>query len=111
MLGVLARENADRVVIIGTGYFTKEAQAWANGQPIELVDGPTLLKRLKGVDTASIPSDADEEVFPEKRVPEKEDCPQCGGELVLRTAKRGTNAGNQFMGCSAYPKCRFTKAL
>ena len=34
-------------------------------------------------------------------------CPRCGGKLVLRTAKKGTNAGQQFYGCSNYPKCRY----
>lgn len=33
-------------------------------------------------------------------------CPKCGCSMVLRTAKRGPGAGNQFWGCSAYPKCR-----
>lgn len=36
-------------------------------------------------------------------------CPTCGSELVLRTASRGANRGGQFWGCSAYPKCRYTK--
>ena len=36
-------------------------------------------------------------------------CPQCGGKLVLRTARQGANAGNQFYGCSNFPNCRFTK--
>ena len=35
-------------------------------------------------------------------------CPRCGGELVLRTAKKGNNTGSQFYGCSNYPKCRYT---
>lgn len=34
-------------------------------------------------------------------------CPRCGSKLVLRTAQKGANAGNQFYGCSAFPKCRF----
>ena len=34
-------------------------------------------------------------------------CPRCGAPLVLRTAKQGARAGKQFMGCSAYPKCRY----
>ena len=34
-------------------------------------------------------------------------CPLCGSKLVLRTAKKGSNAGNQFYGCSAFPKCRY----
>jgi restriction system protein len=36
----------------------------------------------------------------------KKFCPACGAEMILRTAKRGANAGNQFWGCSTYPKCR-----
>lgn len=36
-------------------------------------------------------------------------CPLCGADLVLRTAKKGPNAGNQFYGCSNYPKCRYTR--
>ncbi|MDD3184878.1 MAG: topoisomerase DNA-binding C4 zinc finger domain-containing protein [Anaerostipes sp.] len=38
---------------------------------------------------------------------EKKICPRCGAELVFRMAKRGNNAGNQFYGCSAFPKCRY----
>jgi len=38
-------------------------------------------------------------------------CPQCGGRLVKRVAKKGTNAGREFYGCSNYPKCRYTKAI
>jgi restriction system protein len=33
-------------------------------------------------------------------------CPQCGSNMILRKAKRGSNAGNQFWGCSTYPRCR-----
>lgn len=36
-------------------------------------------------------------------------CPWCGNKLVLRTAKKGLNVGNQFYGCSAFPKCRYIK--
>lgn len=34
-------------------------------------------------------------------------CPKCGGDLVLRTAKRGKNQGEEFYGCSNFPKCRY----
>jgi predicted RNA-binding Zn-ribbon protein involved in translation (DUF1610 family) len=33
-------------------------------------------------------------------------CPACGAKMILRTAKRGANAGNQFWGCSNYPACK-----
>jgi predicted RNA-binding Zn-ribbon protein involved in translation (DUF1610 family) len=32
-------------------------------------------------------------------------CPKCGGEMVLRTAKSGSNQGEQFWGCRDYPRC------
>jgi hypothetical protein len=35
-------------------------------------------------------------------------CPSCGSAMVLRTAKRGQNAGERFWGCSSYPGCRQT---
>nr|MBI1231879.1 NERD domain-containing protein [Cytophagales bacterium] len=38
-------------------------------------------------------------------------CPRCGSSLVQRTAKQGANAGSSFLGCSNYPRCRFTKNI
>lgn len=38
---------------------------------------------------------------------EKKICPRCGNGLVLRSAKKGQNAGQQFYGCSTFPKCRY----
>jgi DNA-binding helix-hairpin-helix protein with protein kinase domain len=36
-------------------------------------------------------------------------CPQCGGRMVARTARRGRGAGRQFYGCARYPGCRGTR--
>jgi ssDNA-binding Zn-finger/Zn-ribbon topoisomerase 1 len=33
-------------------------------------------------------------------------CPKCGSKMALRTAKRGSLAGESFYGCTTYPKCR-----
>ena len=38
-------------------------------------------------------------------------CPQCGGELVLRMAKKGNFAGNKFYGCSNYPRCKYKQNI
>lgn len=38
-------------------------------------------------------------------------CPKCNGHLVLRTARRGTNVGKQFYGCSNYPKCKYIQNI
>ena len=32
-------------------------------------------------------------------------CGDCGAAMVLRTAKRGPNAGGEFWGCSRWPAC------
>jgi len=33
-------------------------------------------------------------------------CSKCGSEMVLRKATKGKNLGNEFWGCSAFPKCK-----
>lgn len=33
-------------------------------------------------------------------------CPKCGTQMVIRTAKRGDQKGEEFWGCKNYPKCR-----
>lgn len=43
--------------------------------------------------------------------PEFLKCPKCGGDLILRTSKRGQNAGDQFYGCSNFPKCRYIQNI
>jgi len=50
------------------------------------------------------------EIVATKQTPAKSEatksCPKCGSAMVLRKAKKSPNAGNQFWGCSAFPKCR-----
>ena len=38
-------------------------------------------------------------------------CPQCGSKLVLRKAKRGNHVGENFYGCSNYPKCKYIQKM
>ena len=46
-----------------------------------------------------------------KANPYKMCCPSCGSRLVIRRAKRGKYAGSKFLGCSNYPKCRYTREV
>ena len=34
-------------------------------------------------------------------------CPKCSSLLVKRTVNKGKNKGSTFLGCSAFPKCRY----
>jgi ATP-dependent DNA helicase RecQ len=38
-------------------------------------------------------------------------CPKCSSAMTLRTARQGPNAGEQFWGCTKYPKCKGTLSL
>jgi len=38
-------------------------------------------------------------------------CPKCGNELIKRMARKGTRAGSEFLGCTAYPRCVYTAEI
>lgn len=47
--------------------------------------------------------------IPEREVANQADtptCPKCGTPMVLRTAKKGDQKGQEFWGCKNYPRCR-----
>jgi predicted RNA-binding Zn-ribbon protein involved in translation (DUF1610 family) len=50
-------------------------------------------------------------IVEEKQRQDDNTCPKCGKPMVLRTARSGGNQGNQFLGCTGYPKCRTVKQL
>ncbi|HUW53878.1 MAG TPA: restriction endonuclease [Rhodanobacter sp.] len=49
MFGVLVHEGADAMKIVALGDYTPDAQRFAQGKPIELVDGGALLATVKSV--------------------------------------------------------------
>lgn len=100
LYGVMNAEHAEAGIIVTSGTFSEDAEAFARGKPIELVNGralEALLAHAHGVGEAQPAAEPE--------------CPKCGGAMVLRTAKRGANAGSQFWGCSRYPWCRGTRPL
>ncbi len=108
MYGILASTQADRVIFVTCGSYTNEAKRFAQGKPLELIDGPALAALIKDVqpsEQASTPPAQSD------KMPTRPACPVCGDEMILRTAKKGPNTGNQFYGCSQYPKCRGTVAI
>ena len=38
-------------------------------------------------------------------------CPKCGGTLRVRMQMLGPQPGSQFLGCSRFPACRYTKSI
>jgi len=105
MFGVQTAEQADEGIVVTSGNFTCAARSFAQGKPIQLLDGPQLLALVQSVqidhtktDSPSSPAGGHPQETPT--------CPHCGKPMVQRTARRGANAGHHFWGCSAYPSCK-----
>ena len=103
MYGLMTAESAASAIVICSGIFTQEAKSFAEGKPIDLVDGGRLEALIGQVRRASR-----ETTTPVRQKASATLCPRCGSPLVLRTAKKCANAGGQFYGCSAFPSCRYT---
>ena len=106
MFGLMTAERADESIIVTTGKFTRDAQSFAKGKPIKLVDGPMLLALVQSV---QLRPEAKPSVEIKTAATKAPACPTCGLEMMLRTSRRGTNAGNQFWGCPSYPSCKGTR--
>jgi restriction system protein len=96
LYGVMAAENAVGGYVITSGKFTRDAIAFAESTNITLVDGDKL------EETMDLPKTTETK----ETVLGSKPCPRCGSELVERKSKRG-----KFIGCSSYPKCRYTQDL
>lgn len=113
LYGVMAASGAAGGFVITSGTFTADAKAFADGRNVKLVDGPKLFGMIQQA-KASMPS-AGPAPTAGTASPERSDavvsphCPLCQSPMVRRTAKKGTNAGSQFWGCSKFPVCRGTR--
>lgn len=100
LYGVMTAESATGCIFVSAGSYTRDANEFARGKPIRLVDGIELYEMVKSINRN------DFRIRESQSVSTK--CPICGSDMVLRTAKK-SNAGQKFMGCSRYPKCRGTR--
>ena len=115
LFGVMTSESATRGILVTCGSFTPAARSFAEGKPLDLVDGPQLWELVRSVQTASPPSVPDNSPMrtqPEAFAPtasaagRSPRCPNCGDTMVRRVAKKGPNPGSPFWGCSRFPQCR-----
>lgn len=102
LYGVMASRGAAGGYVVTSGVFTDEAQSFAKGLNVELIDGRKLQKII---DNASKPAFAEtlQTQVLQTAIP---NCPKCGAEMKKRVARQGSNAGNEFWGCSGYPACK-----
>lgn len=135
LYGVMAAQGAAGGFVVTSGRFTREAEAFAAGRNIQLVDGVGLVQLLRegragregqvaGSSAAAGARDSgmagerpDPAMSPQQAVaasgPVVEPvCPRCARPMVWRVARKGVAAGKEFWGCSAYPAgCRGTREI
>lgn len=116
MLGLVTAHRVQGTIIVTSGMFTQEANAFASGKPIDLVEGHQLVDLIMSVQGQPIipVSETTEQAGSfgthiMQPIVSARQCPRCGGELVVRKARRGPTAGSSFLGCSNYPKCRYSE--
>ncbi|HNP65380.1 MAG TPA: restriction endonuclease [Woeseiaceae bacterium] len=102
LAGVVAVARANRGIFVCSGSYTAEAKEFAAKSGIELIDGEALTVLL-----AEIKGEPEGDRVP----PTANVCPRCGSDLVRRVARRGSRKGEAFLGCSAFPKCRYSRNL
>lgn len=107
--GVMQAEYASGAFVVASGEFTADAASFARGKAIELLSGKMLINSIKNrSQNTSIQIKTPEDITVDHKVATPL-CPNCNSQMVLRTAKRGTNSGKSFFGCIRYPVCRGTR--
>ena len=101
-LGALTDAGLPNGFLIALSGCTADAEALAQKHAIQIIEEEELLRMLESAD-----ANFDPEIIALLN-DERKYCPKCEAEMVLRTAGRGSKAGEQFRGCLRYPRCRMT---
>jgi restriction system protein len=105
VMGAKSYYKADEAWVVSNSYFTKAAKELAQKGNVMLVDRDTLIDYILVLNVGSVKPEPLKLAF--SSVSSKNGtCSKCGSPMVLKTGKRG-----EFLGCSSFPKCRFTKNL
>lgn len=111
LYGVLMADGADRAIFVTSGVYTQDARRFAEGKALELVDGDMLCRLITPVRGQHHEKNLNAVTSQPSEPQTSPACPLCKSPMVLRTAKRGDNAGSQFWGCSTFAttKCKGTR--
>lgn len=96
LYGAMHALGASHTIMITTGHYTSAARSWATGKPIQLWGPEDLMAAELRPEPAPAPAAA----------VDLGRCPSCRSALVGRTNRR---TGEGFVGCTGYPRCRFTR--
>ncbi len=100
--GVMSAKGVRDGFFVTSGTYTTEARAFAEEAGIALVDGDSLERMVREIHAGALNPNTEVN----KAVPA---CPECGGGMIKRLARRGATAGGSFWGCRGFPECRGTR--
>ena len=99
LIGFMVHENTPQGFLVCRSA-TEEAKSLAASHRIRIIERDGLVERIEEA-TAQRDGLVGMALFHPPKL-----CPKCGADMVLRTASKGRNPGEEFWGCSTYPKCR-----
>lgn len=94
--------KANKASIITNSQFTKNAKILADVCNVELIDRKKLVTLINKIKPSVTPNQIKNTIKPKDRK-----CPNCKDVLIVRK----NNRGNDFFGCSNYPKCTHTEPI
>ena len=100
-LGTLTDKRIPNGIYITTRGYTDEARDFACKHHIQLFEESQLVQCI--LDLAAAQLNEVNRLLADRR----KFCPRCENEMVLRVARKGSNAGSEFWGCSRYPRCKY----
>jgi restriction system protein len=92
-------------LFITSATYTPDAEQFAKGKPIELLDAQRMLTLIGSLPDATQAALLALATHGDYRTPS---CPSCGTKLVERSAQHGNGFGSAIWACNNYPTCRYT---
>lgn len=98
LFGVAAARRIPGTAFHTTSSYTSDARGFASSVNMELVDGNGFLERIKLLPLSAQITLHEFATAGDYTTPT---CPSCGVKMVIRTARQGRNAGNDFWACAS----------
>lgn len=106
LLGTVVKEDATGGLLVTTSDLTEEAKSWIADAPrLSYINGERLIRLVD--QAVSVCGEVPREfgMIPSESAA-LETCPRCGALIRIVSGR-----GGRFLGCSAYPACRWTAGL
>ncbi len=109
---VVFRGRFDFKTPVPKNVFLHSCASWVGGKTQVVLDDAEVARVLGVLESrakSGFFAAAEHVVSVKRRYRSTTICPKCGGELVLRIAKKGPMPGSRFLGCSNYPTCKYVR--